>query len=185
MAYTIVIVPGYTNSGPKHWQTVLENKYKNIIRVEQEDWDNPVREKWIQGLDKTINAIDTEIFLVGHSCGSIAIVQWAEIYSSKKIIGSLLVTPADVESPTALKEISIQGPIPQSQLPFKSTIVYSTNDEHLSPARAKQFAKQWGSDLIEMKDAGHLNTEAGFGEWLYGENLIQLLSGIQLEPKKL
>jgi len=183
MSCTIIIVPGYTNSGPEHWQSILEMKYKNIVRVEQADWDNPVREEWIDGLSRAIDAIYGDIFLVGHSCGAVTIAQWAEGHASSKIVGALLVAPADIESPSAPNKILVQAPLPKARLPFKNTIVYSDNDEYLSTERAKYFAEQWGSELIEIKNAGHINTAAGYGEWLYGENLVETLSGIKLEKK--
>ena len=43
----IVVVPGYTNSGPDHWQTRWQRKLSTARRVEQDDWDRPVREAWI------------------------------------------------------------------------------------------------------------------------------------------
>src|SRR3990167_11008518 len=105
MAVTIIIVPGYTNSGPEHWQSIIEKKYKNIIRVEQEDWNNPVNEKWVEGLQSTIKSVSGDIILVGHSCGSITIVQWAEKYRNTNVIAALLVAPADVDAEHAPIEI--------------------------------------------------------------------------------
>ncbi len=132
-----VIVPGFTNSGPKHWQSLLENKYSNIIRVVQKNWNSPEREEWISGIEETINKIDGDVFLIGHSCGSIAITQWAEKHNTNKIIGAILVSPADIESVNALDEIKVQRPISYYKLPFESTVVYSENDEHLSVDRAE------------------------------------------------
>lgn len=40
----ILIVPGYTNSGPNHWQTRWERKLSTARRVEQAEWSKPVRE---------------------------------------------------------------------------------------------------------------------------------------------
>jgi predicted alpha/beta hydrolase family esterase len=74
-------------------------------------------------------------------------------------------------------------PISRTRLPFKSTVVYSNNDEYLSPERALEFSEQWGSEPVLIKNAGHINTAAGYGEWLYGESLIESLSDIRLEKK--
>src|SRR3990167_58533 len=183
MAVTIIIVPGYTNSGPGHWQSIIERKYQNIIRAEQEDWNNPVSEKWVEGLQRTIKSVSGNIVLVGHSCGVITIIQWAQKYQNMNVIGALLVAPADVDSEHAPKEIKVQSPIPTTKLLFKSIMVHSNNDEYLSKARALIFGEHWGSELIEIKNAGHINTASGFGEWKFGEKLIEKLSGIPLEIK--
>src|SRR5262249_10325593 len=134
MAITIIMVPGYTNSGSGHWQSIIENKFKNIVRVEQENWNNPVRENWIEGLQNTINLISGDVFLVGHSCGSITIAQWAdkawtnktraEKHRNARIKGALLVAPADVDAENILNEVKVQRPVPNSKLPFKTTLLY-------------------------------------------------------------
>ncbi|RVB59940.1 alpha/beta hydrolase, partial [Mesorhizobium sp. M7A.F.Ca.CA.002.04.1.1] len=40
----ILIVPGYTNSGPDHWQSRWQSKLSTARRVEQAEWSKPVRE---------------------------------------------------------------------------------------------------------------------------------------------
>ncbi|WP_437286614.1 alpha/beta hydrolase [Sorangium sp. So ce406] len=38
-----LIVPGYTGSGPRHWQTLWEQKLAPARRAEMPDWDHPDR----------------------------------------------------------------------------------------------------------------------------------------------
>lgn len=52
----ILIIPGYTNSGPDHWQTRWESKLSTARRVEQAEWTKPVREDWVAEVVKSINA---------------------------------------------------------------------------------------------------------------------------------
>ena len=40
----IVIVPGWQDSGPEHWQSRWAKSLKTARRVVQDDWDNPNRE---------------------------------------------------------------------------------------------------------------------------------------------
>lgn len=175
-----VTVPGYTNSGPHHWQTLLEQKYPQIMRVEQQDWERPERQAWIEGIQKTLAPLEGEIVLIGHSCGAVAITQWAAHYPGARIKGALLVAPADVDAPDALPPIRLQRPLSLARLPFPSLMVASDNDEHLSLTRANQLATAWGSDLRIIKGAGHLHSEAGYGEWPLCEVLINQISGNQL-----
>ncbi|EJL6300429.1 alpha/beta hydrolase [Vibrio cholerae] len=178
-----VIVPGYTNSGPRHWQSILERKYENIIRVKQKDWNKPDKDEWINGIEETVSQIKGRVFLIGHSCGSIAITQWAEKNNTNKVIGSILVAPADVESEHALDAIKVQRPIPYNKIPFACTVIYSDNDEHLSVERAENFVRSWGCEGILIKGGGHFHTAAGYGEWSYIEKLIESLSGHNFEEK--
>ncbi|MBD2784592.1 alpha/beta hydrolase [Xenorhabdus sp. DI] len=175
-AITYLIVPGYTNSGPDHWQSHLEKKYLNVVRVQQDDWQSPVREKWIHRLHETIDKIAGDIFLIGHSCGAVTITQWAAERKSDKIKGALLVAPADIDSLDAPLEIQVQRPLATSPLPFPSTLVCSDNDEFLPLEKAHTLANCWNSSLIVLSGAGHIHTAAGYGEWLAGEQLINEIS---------
>jgi uncharacterized protein len=42
----ILIVPGYTNSGPAHWQTRWQEKLSTARRIEQASWDKPDFDDW-------------------------------------------------------------------------------------------------------------------------------------------
>ncbi|CNE60187.1 Predicted esterase of the alpha/beta hydrolase fold [Yersinia nurmii] len=181
---TFMLVPGYTNSGPEHWQSFIERKYINAVRVEQKDWDNPDRDAWRERLARSIEGIPGNIFLVGHSCGAITVTQWAECYSSGKVIGALLVAPADVDATTAPAAIQVQRPIPSKPLPFPSTLICSDNDEYLSLDRAQQLASQWGSERVIKSGGGHFHTAAGYGEWPEIENMLESLSGFKLIKKQ-
>ena len=53
MAHTeprIVIVPGWRNSGPDHWQSLWAHSLPQAERVEQDDWLTPKRADWVQAL---------------------------------------------------------------------------------------------------------------------------------------
>ncbi len=43
---TVLMLPGWNGSGPDHWQTIWENKYPTLQRVEQRDWSNPCPIAW-------------------------------------------------------------------------------------------------------------------------------------------
>lgn len=178
MKSTIVIVPGYTNSGPLHWQTLLEHKFANVVRINQLDWENPVREQWIKGLNNTLEMSHGNIILVGHSCGAVTIAQWAEHYENNHVKGALLVAPADVDATNAISPIHVQRPLPKSTLPFPSILVSSDNDPHITLEKSKELAACWGSEFVVIAGGGHIHTDSGFGEWPDCELLINKLSGI-------
>jgi predicted alpha/beta hydrolase family esterase len=50
--------------------------------------------------------------------------------------------------------------------------VASRTDPYLTFERATELAKAWGSSLVEAGDAGHLNTDAGYGPWPDGEGIL-------------
>jgi hypothetical protein len=171
----VLIVPGWTNSGPEHWQTLWERADpRRFHRVEQRDWDEPQLDEWVHALDAAIAAEPAPPVLAAHSLGCIAIAHWAAT-SARPVAGALLVAPPDVERGDMPDAVRNFAPVPLRPLPFRSFLVASNNDEYLTIERAEAFARAWGSELVRAGRAGHINTDAGFGPWPEGERLLALL----------
>ena len=168
-----ILIPGLHNSDDTHWQTHLERSApEKFLRIEQESWEHPVCAKWIAEIEKQLEGYDkSELILIGHSIGCMAIVHWLQKWKHP-IKGALLVAPSDAESSNYPKYIEGFTPIPMSQLPFKSIIVGSTNDHVTELQRTKTFAEAWGSELILLENAGHIEGKSGFGQWELAEQLI-------------
>jgi len=86
--------------------------------------------------------------------------------------GAFLVAPSDVEAPSYPPNAIDFEPMPLAPLPFPSIVVASTNDQYVSLDRAKAFASAWGSRLVVIGDAGHINGASGYGPWPEGEKLL-------------
>ena len=71
----ILMVPGYKNSGPDHWQSRWQAKLSTARRVEQDSWEKPVREDWVQRIADAVNDGDRPTVIVGHSLGVAASIQ--------------------------------------------------------------------------------------------------------------
>lgn len=171
----ILMIPGYGNSGPKHWQTLWENENSNFSRVNQSSWDKPNKTEWVNSLQQVILSLHSPIILVGHSLGCLTIVYWASIFQNKNVMAALLVAPADAEKEGFLDGVEGFAPIPLIKLPFESILVASTSDDYLEIERAKEFADNWGSEFVNIGDCGHINTDSGHGEWNFGKDLLKKL----------
>ncbi len=176
----ILIVPGYTNSGPEHWQTRWQGKLASARRVEQAEWSKPVREDWIARMVEEANAATKPIVIVAHSLG-VAAVAHAVSGIEKKIAGAFLVAPPDVANPKIRpKHLMTFGPYPREPLPFPSMIVASRNDPFGSYEHAGDIANAWGSLLVDAGESGHINTESGHGPWPEGTMVFaQFLSRLK------
>lgn len=167
-----LIVPGLGNSGPDHWQTHFENSGNNFHRINQQEWDAPSCEKWIETIDEKIAQFESAtVVLVGHSLGCLAIVHWAMKYNST-IKGAMLVAPSDPEAKQYTFPATGFSPVPTCKINFKTTVVTSADDIWVSLNRAQFFANNWGSELINIGDAGHINASSGFGEWKAGLEIL-------------
>lgn len=174
MATSVLIVPGYNNSGPEHWQSLWERAHPEYRRVMQRDWDYPERDEWVSALDAAIVQAPQPVVLVAHSLGCLAVVHWAAQHQ-RPIQGALLVAPPDAEDPDFAVEDGGFAPVPLAALPFPSIVVASTDDPYISMERAEYFARAWGSLCVSVGASGHINTDAGFGPWLFGEGLLEEL----------
>ena len=172
----ILIIPGWSSSGPDHWQTRWERSLKTARRVEQAEWLKPDRAEWTSRIHGEMAAATRPVVLVGHSLGVIAAVQ-ALREAPVKPAGAFFVAPADIDNAQGwpiTQGLSLDpheggfAPIPLATLPCPSVVVASTNDPYCTHERARAFAAAWGSHLVEAGDVGHINAASGHGPWPEG-----------------
>lgn len=165
----ILIVPGHTNSGADHWQSRWERQLSTARRIEQENWDAPARNDWIERIARDVKRAKQPVVLVGHSLGVVAIAHAAPLLPKGQVQGAFLVGLPDVERPDFIPAIDRAfAPIPREPFPFPSILVASRTDPHSDYAKAEDIAYAWGSAIVDAGDAGHLNTESGHGPWPEG-----------------
>jgi predicted alpha/beta hydrolase family esterase len=165
---TTLIVPGLNSSGSAHWQTWFEQQIPDALRVIQSDWKRADIAQWSGRIRRAISRHHGQIIIVAHSFGVLAAVQAASDYS-ERIAGALLVAPAD---PSKFK---VEELIPAARLPFRATLVASTNDPWMSFDAARALADRWGAQFVSLGPAGHVNAESGFGPWPSGLELHRRL----------
>ena len=171
-ATPILIVPGLGGSEPEHWQTHWERSYPRAQRVEQADWNQPVRADWLSRLTQALRDAPGAI-LVGHSLGCALIAHLAWRRPDLAIGGALLVAPADVDDDDRIpRDVRDFAPMPLARLPFRAAVVASTNDPYMGLERARTLAKAWGTRFVNAGACGHINIAAGFGPWPAWEALL-------------
>jgi len=177
----ILIIPGYTNSGPEHWQTRWQEKLSTARRVEQAEWSKPVREDWVERIAEAVNAAERPAILVAHSLGGAAAIQAIPAFR-KPVAGAFLVALPDVANPDIRpKHLMTFGPYPRDPLPFPSVAIASRNDPFCAYEVAEDIAAAWGSLFIDAGEAGHINADSGFGPWPEGSMVFaQFLSKLKL-----
>ena len=170
---TIVIVPGWRDSGPGHWQSRWAERLAGTVRVTQDDWITPSRAAWVASIGQTILSQSGPVVIAAHSLGCIATTHVpAEV--AQRILGALLVAPADPERRGVFADFA---PVPHQKLPYRSVLVASSNDPYCPVRQAGAYARAWGSEFVRVQDGGHINVESGHGEWPLGLALLQSLVG--------
>ena len=172
----VLIIPGYGDSGPEHWQSLWEVANPDFRRVAQRDWLYPVCVEWVTTLQRAIHTAAAPVVLVAHSLGCLAVARCAGD-QSLPVHSALLVAPPDVERPDFPPVTEGFAPIPRTLLPFPSILVASRTDPFTAFSRSAELAKAWGSRLVDAGASGHLNADSGFGPWPLGETLLAELRG--------
>jgi uncharacterized protein len=174
---TFLTVPGYTGSGPRHWQSIWETQDGAMRRIEQRDWNRPEPDEWSAAIDSAIRAAGSAaVVLVAHSCGSIAVAHWAA-RSKTPIAGAFLVAPPDDTSANIDDAVRAFGMPALSPLPFASLVVASETDPYCEFSRAAHLASAWGARIVSAGRAGHINTASGHGPWPEGRRLLANFCG--------
>lgn len=176
----ILIVPGYTNSGPDHWQSRWQSKLATARRVEQAEWSKPVRKDWVARMVEAVNASERPVVIVAHSLGVATAVQAVPAFE-KKVAGAFFVAPPDVANPAIRpKHLMTFGPYPRGPLPFPTMVIASRNDPFGSYDHASDVAAAWGALLVDAGSAGHINADSGHGPWPEGTMVFaQFLSRLK------
>ncbi len=130
-------------------------------------------------LHEAISADDERAVLIAHSGGCIATVSWAARHTGP-VRAALLVappyldpdwTPGPDDSPDDVAWV-----VPRRRLPFRAIVVASRTDPHATFEQSRQYAEDWGAELFDAGDAGHINTSSGHGPWPDGERLVAALT---------
>ena len=171
----VLVLPGWQNSGPPHWQSLWEAGH-GYTRVEQHDWLRPLRGDWIARLEDVLLSRPEPSVLVAHSLGCLLVAAWAAHSRNTHLVtAALLVAPGDVEREELAPMLASWSPIVLLPLPFKSVLVGSRNDPYCSFERAQSFARHWGSEFKDLGEAGHINAESGLGAWPQGHGWLEAL----------
>ena len=177
MTFTsIIIVPGWRDSGPGHWQTLWAERLPQARRVVQDDWHTPTRSAWVARLEETVLEQPGPVVIVAHSLGCITTAHMKP-EAAARVRGALLVAPADPERRAVLSDFA---PVPYAALPYRSILVASSNDPYCPIRLAGAYARAWGSEFVRLQNAGHINVDSGHGEWPLGRALLQSLTEVEL-----
>jgi len=170
---TVLLLPGWLDSGPGHWQTLWESQ-PGFSRVQQHDWQWPRRGDWMARLEEVILGSSGPVLLAAHSLGCHLAAAWsAHSAHGHRAAGALLVAPPDLDRDDTPTPVAAWRPAPRTRLPFPSVVVASDDDPFASIEATKALADDWGAALWRIGPVGHVNAESGLGDW--PEGLARLL----------
>ena len=167
----ILMVPGWGNAGPGHWQSRWARGLKTATRVEQADWDTPEIGNWVEQIVAVVTAGTRPAIIVAHGCGVIAVAAAAPRLDKTRLAGAFLVAVPDLDpGRDTIWPANAGGftPLPMRRLPFPAKLIGSSTDPFCRVERTQEIGLAWGADTSIIAGAGHLNTASGHGPWPEG-----------------
>ena len=173
----VLILPGWMNSGPGHWQSRWE-ALRGFERVQQDDWVWPRRGDWMARLDEVLldGSAGEPAVLVAHSLGCHLVAAWAaHSQHTARVHAALLVAPPDTERPDMPPQVHGWRHTVRQRLPFRAQLLYSSDDPYASAERTQALAADWGAAPLGIGAKGHVNADSGLGDWPEGMACLNAL----------
>ncbi|QNS02583.1 RBBP9/YdeN family alpha/beta hydrolase [Streptomyces xanthii] len=181
-APTVVFVPGLRDHVPDHWQTRLAARIPGSVTVPPLTEARLSRAAQVAALDAAVTSVAGPVVLVAHSAGVHTTVHWALTHDDRPVLGALLATPPDFDTPLPEghpdpETLRAHGwlPVARARLPFPVIVAASTNDPLARPEKVAALAADWGGRLVGIGPVGHLNPASGHGEWPQAARLLEEL----------
>jgi len=168
MQKKILLLHGWGGSDFPHWQSWLAaeivKEYGHVKFLRFSDYDTPKRAVWLQELQSALKEFQPDIVI----CHSLANSLWFHLCNTQKLeeVQKLyLVAPPSVEC--KIEELNEFFPVtpPKKLYAKESLLITSTNDPYMTEAEAKELEKELGIEMRVLQNAGHINSDSGFGEW--------------------
>ncbi|CAF2050950.1 unnamed protein product [Rotaria magnacalcarata] len=164
-----VIVPGVGGSEDSHWQTWLQQQLKPSSRVQQQHWQRPVLNDWVEAWATHVAHVAGSVQVIAHSFGCLTSVAALHKYPQlqSKVKNLVLVAPANParfgengfarESFTDYEQYfkSLRFTVP-------SHLLLSENDPWFALNDALDLAQHWQIQPIVLGAVGHINVASGF-----------------------
>lgn len=169
-----MVVPGWQGSGEGHWQTWLEEQLKAAgrptLRPVFASLERPDLADWLTGLRAAIAGLPADAYdIVAHSLGAVAWLHHVvEPGDSPRPARVALVAPPSPQ--TTVPEIAGFFPPPLDIDAVRhgadgTVLIAGDNDPYIPEGIAAAYALPLKIATTVIPDGGHLNVEAGYGEW--------------------
>ncbi|HEX8630773.1 MAG TPA: alpha/beta fold hydrolase [Catenuloplanes sp.] len=172
-----LLVPGRGTPRPEHWMRRWADahpEYRWAPRPPGPPFD---LERAVAALQDAVAADPEPAVLIAHSAGCLTIAGWAHRHTGP-VRAALLVTPPHINpnwTPRPGDPPEPQWMVPRARLPFRAILVASRTDPYTTYGQFERYAEDWGAELVDAGDAGHIESASGYGPWPLGEELVARL----------
>lgn len=167
----VYIVHGYMASPTDHWFPWLKNKLEqdgvSVNVLAMPNANDPDPEAWYQYLQQNIVSPDEDTYFVGHSLGSISLLNYLAGLKNAQAIGGLVVVAGFAEALPIIPELNdfTQQTPDMSKiigLTASRAVIVSDNDDIVPPALTHDLARVLKVEPIVIEQGGHFMSSEGF-----------------------
>ncbi|MEU7588884.1 alpha/beta hydrolase [Micromonospora sp. NPDC049230] len=169
-----LLVPGRGIARAEHWLRRWAETHPEYRWAPEPPGPPLILRDRVAALHTAVGESDEPAVLIAHSAGCITVALWAATHSGP-VRAAMLVTPPRITGAEPDDPSDIPWVVPRARLPFRTIVVASRSDPYTTFAQFEQFAEDWGAELVDAGDVGHLDTASGFGPWPEGERLVSEL----------
>jgi len=166
----VLILHGWGGSDYPHWQAQLAAKiacnYGVVAFPLMKNPHFPSRNVWLRQLRELMDEFKPNI-VVCHSLGNILWFWYADaLHMQENILERLyLVAIPSLETKEATIGSFFPAPKPKQLFAHEVKIVASDTDKWCSVGEVEALAEYFGAELKILPNAGHINSESGYGSW--------------------
>ncbi|KKW32214.1 MAG: hypothetical protein UY78_C0047G0010 [Parcubacteria group bacterium GW2011_GWA1_53_13] len=173
---TVIIVHGWDGSSKKDWmpwaKEALEKTGVKVVMPDMPHSEKPEIGECVQYLSSVVGAPDKDTYFIGHSIGCQTILRYLETINTPVggamfVAGWFNLVNLDGPEAEAIAKPWIETPMDfnkiKANLP-RSIVMLGDNDPWVPYKEAKkQFEERFGSEVVVIKNGGHMTSDDGFG----------------------
>lgn len=164
----VLILYGWQGSDAPHWQDWLYHALKqrgyNVSFPQLSDNQRPDKEIWMREAKEAFDTVQPQI-VITHSMGN---TLWFHLCNAGLVgeVEQLLMVapPRDLSEFEAVKSF-FPVEYPKDLHAKHKILVCSDNDPYMSLEESHALAKRLDTELLILENAGHINSESGYGAW--------------------
>jgi len=168
MRKKVLLLHGWGGSNYPHWQSVLAaelaKNYNTVSFFKFSNFNEPHLEVWKRELKAHLQDFKPDIVI----CHSLANTLWFHLCnetSLTEVEKLYLVAPPSLNS--SIQELREFFPLitPENLYAKETLLICSNNDPYMREEEAYKLQEELQIPIKILKNAGHINSESGFGKW--------------------
>jgi len=171
----LLILHGWGGSDAPHWQAELAceaaRDYGTVSFPLLDNCHFPSKNRWMRQVKAILEDFKPDTVV----CHSLANTLWFWLCDEGRIetVERLyMVAPPGLHTKEATIKTFFPCPLPKKLFAGQVEMIVSDNDPYMGLEEAKEVADHYHIPLEIIENAGHINTESGYGKWNYIEKKV-------------